>query len=175
VRVQRRPRNAFSPGLGTRVRNPPFTDARPCRKGSDWFALSRRVFDDLMDEIRRAPELVEHYRHTFCPTESFFHTLLLPRWNDTNAGHSLHCIRFVGERPHPETVTASELDRVITSRAFFARKFDPADRALLDRIDAELLDRSAAGPTDPRQEAGPGEALDTTAEEVDDGGRHVER
>ncbi len=139
VRVQRRPGNTFSPGIGVLTTATPFTAARPCRKGSDWFALSRVVFDDLLEQVAASPDLVEHYRRSYCPNESFFHTLLLPRWETANAGHNLHHLRFVGERAHPETVRDADFDELVASGAFFARKFDPADVALLDRIDCELL------------------------------------
>jgi hypothetical protein len=142
VRVQRRPNNVFSPGFGRRARTDPFTDARPCRKGSDWFALSRAAFDDLICQVHDSPDLVHHYRRTYCPNESIFHTLLLPRWGSTNAGHNLHYVRFVGERAHPETMSEEEWDLAVASGAFFARKFDPDDIGLLDQVDRSLLSRS---------------------------------
>lgn len=139
VRVQRRPANVFSPGIGTRVQRDPFTVERPCRKGSDWFLLSRPVFDDLLRESEASVDLLEHFRHSYCPNEAFFHTLLLPRWDHANAGHNLHYIRFVGDNAHPETVRDHDWAEVVGSGAFFARKFDASDGALLDRIDRELL------------------------------------
>jgi len=139
VRVQRRPDNAFSPGIGVRTTTSPFTAARPCRKGSDWFVLSRPVFDDLLRQVAASPDLVEHFHRAYCPNESFFHTLLLPEWEAANAGHNLHHLRFVGDRAHPETVRDADFDDLVTSGAYFARKFDPTDIALLDRIDCELL------------------------------------
>jgi hypothetical protein len=139
VRVQRRPDNVFSPGVGVRVRVTPFSPARPCRKGSAWFALSRPVFDDLLVQLRDSPDLVAHYRRTYCPDESLFHTLLLPRWEAHNAGHNLHYLRFAGARPHPELVTEADWDDLVASDAFFARKFDPAAVELLDRVDRSLL------------------------------------
>jgi hypothetical protein len=138
VRVQRRPDNVFSPGIGTPARSHPFTDARPCRKGSDWFALSRRVFDDLLVQLDGSADMVGHYRQTYCPNESLFHTLLLPDWEQDNAGHNLHYLRFIGEGAHPETITSDDWDAVVASRAFFARKFDPRDVALLDWVDRNL-------------------------------------
>jgi hypothetical protein len=139
VRVQRRPGNVFSPGIGTRVRHDPFTAARPCWKGSDWFLLSRRVFDDLLCESSSSAELVDDFRHSYCPNEAFFHTLLLPRWEHANAGHNLHHLRFIGASAHPETIDERDWPELVGSKAFFARKFDPSDIALLDRIDRELL------------------------------------
>jgi hypothetical protein len=45
----------------------------------------------------------------------------------------------VGTRPHPEVITESDWDALVGSGEFFARKFDPADTALVDRIDREVL------------------------------------
>jgi Core-2/I-Branching enzyme len=139
VRVQRRPENRFSPGLGVRDRKNPLTRERPCRIGSDWFAISRAVFDDLVEQIEGSPDLVEHFRHTYLPTEAFFHTLLLPRWATENAGHNLHYLRFMGANAHPEIVVEGDWYALVESGAYFARKFDATDVALLDRIDRELL------------------------------------
>jgi hypothetical protein len=139
VRVQRRPGNVFAPGVGLRARSTPFTEARPCRKGSDWFALSRAAFDDVVCTADGSSDLVEYFRHTYCPNEAFFHTVLLPRWDAVNAGHNLHYLQFVGERAHPETIQNRDWDALVGSGAFFARKFDASDVALLDRIDRELL------------------------------------
>ncbi len=138
VRVQRRP-GGFSPAIGVRVRRHPFTADRPCRKGSDWFAISRPVFDDLLDRAASAPTLVEYFRHTYLPTESFFHTVLLPYWESDNADHNLHFRRFVPGHAHPEVLREADWDELVASHRFFARKFDPPDVAVVDRIDRDLL------------------------------------
>jgi hypothetical protein len=138
LRLQRRPRG-FSPGLGVAVRRHPFTPERPCRKGADWFAMSRPVFDDLVGEIRGAPELLAWFRRTYIPTESFLHTLLLPTWEPMNAGTNLQFVRFGPNRAHPDVLTRDDWHDLVASGEFFARKFDPADQDLLDRIDSELL------------------------------------
>ncbi len=138
VRVQRRPRG-FSPAVGIRTRRHPFTPERPCLKGSDWFTISRPVVDDLLDHVRREPALVEYFRHTYCPNESFFHTVLLPEWEAKNAGSNLQYHRFAPNRAHPDVITEADRDELVASRAFFARKFDPEDTAVVDRIDRELL------------------------------------
>ncbi len=96
------------------------------------------MFDDLLAGLQHSPALVAHYRQTYCPNESIFHTLLLPRV-PRNGGHNLHYVRFVGDRPHPELMTQADWDDLVKSRAFFARKFDPHDVALLNRVDQILL------------------------------------
>jgi hypothetical protein len=138
VWVQPRPRG-FSPGFGRRVRTHPFTAERPCRKGSDWFALARPVYDDLVAQLVAERALVEHFRHTYHPNESVFHTLLLPRWEAANAGHNLHFRRFLPGRLHPELLRDADWDAMAASGRFFARKIDPADGTLCDRVDRELL------------------------------------
>jgi hypothetical protein len=141
VRIQRRPRG-FSPGVGVAVREGPFTPERPCRKGSDWFVMSRAVYDDLLLETRRSPDLLAYFRRTYIPTESYVHTILLPKWETTNAGSNLHFVRFTPNGAHPDTLTADDWDELVESGDFFARKFDARAAALVDRIDRELLDKS---------------------------------
>ena len=140
VWVQRRPR-AGAPGIGRRIRRHPFSATRPCRTGSDWFALARPVYDDLLAQLAAEPALVEHFRRTFCPNEALFHTLVLPRWEHANAGHNLHHRHMGPTEPHPTVLRDADWDAMVASGRFLARKFDPADRRLLDRIDHELLGR----------------------------------
>jgi hypothetical protein len=136
--IQRRPRG-FSPGLGVAVSEHPFSAQRPCRKGSDWFALSRAVYDDLLHETRRSPELLAYFRRTYMPTEAYLHTLLLSKWGQENAGSNLHFARFTPTGAHPDTLTDDDFDELVGSREFFARKFDAGAAGLADRIDRERL------------------------------------
>jgi hypothetical protein len=138
LRMQRRPRG-FSPGVGVVVRQPPFTPERPCRKGSDWYAMSRAVFDDLLHETRQSPDLLAYFRRTYIPTESYIHTALLPKWEPMNADVNLHFVRFAPTSPHPDTLTKDDWDDFVNGGEFFARKFDPGATDLVDRIDRELL------------------------------------
>jgi Core-2/I-Branching enzyme len=137
VRVQRRTRG-FSPAIAFRARHHPFAPTRPCRKGADWFVLSRPVFEGLQARTRAAPELVRYFRRTYIPTESFFHTVLLPTWESQNAGTNLHHRRFSGG-PHPDVLTEDDFAELRTSGQFFARKFDSSSAGLLNRIDRKLL------------------------------------
>jgi hypothetical protein len=123
-----------------RVRRAPFTAAMPCRKGSDWFALAREVYDDLVQRVEGAPELVEYFRHSYCPNEAFFHTLLLPHWAERNAGVNLHYLRFDGTAAHPDVLTDDDWDAICSSGRYFARKFDGSSGPLLDRLDSQALE-----------------------------------
>ena len=138
--VRRRPA-PHAPGLAVRVRRHPFTAERPCRKGPDWFAFSRPVFDDLVASVARESALVRHFAHTYCPTEALFQTLLWPRWGDRNAGHNLHHTRFVPGSANPRVLALDDWDELVSSDRFFARKFDSTSDEVLARIDRELLGR----------------------------------
>ena len=138
LRVQRRPRG-FAPGLGVAAREHPFSDARPCRKGSDWFALSRPVFDDLMQRdagVGRAGRVLPPHVHP--------DRVVRPHAFASEVGADEQriepAVRAVPSQPaHPDTLTDDDWDDLVGSAEFFARKFDPEDLELLDRIDRELL------------------------------------
>jgi len=101
--------------------------------------MSRDVVDDLLGKVDAFPEIVEHFRHTYLRTDSFFHTLMLCDHEERNAGSNLHYLRFAPGSPHPGVLAEDDWDEFSTSGAFFARKFDAADAELLDRIDGQLL------------------------------------
>jgi hypothetical protein len=136
VRVQRRPAN-LAPGFAMRARHHPFTPNLPCRKGSDWFALSRPVFDRLNQLVQQRPDLVHYFSRTYIPTESFFHTILFPEWEDRNAGTNLHYRVMAGDGARPKLLDENDLDAMIASGKYFARKF-ARDSPVLDALDRQL-------------------------------------
>lgn len=138
LRVQYRPAG-MPPGIGSRAQRTPFSIEMPCRKGGDWFALSRPVFDDLLNMCRTHPEITAYFFKTFIPTEAFFHTVLLPKWERSNGGRRLHFRRGSGARAL--LLDDSDLKAMRESGAFFARKFAP-DAPVLDTIDELVSDCS---------------------------------
>jgi hypothetical protein len=104
----------------------------PLYHGSDWFTLSRRAVDALLEA---PPAVVDHFLHTIVPTEAFAHTVLANanlRLVDDNHRH----FRFDGAAANPRVLTTGDLDAVLASGADFARKFD--DPAVLDELDRRL-------------------------------------
>ena len=76
----------------------------------------------------------EGYFHTvICNTEEFRHTAI---------SHDLHYIAWdTPPKQHPISLTTKDFDKMVKSKALFARKF-AKDDPVLDKIDKELLGRT---------------------------------
>ena len=138
-------------GQGTRVgvrrRRVPFSPEWPCRAGSQWFALSARALEGVCAFAQRRPDVVAHYRRTIIPDESFFVTVV---GNDPDlrpAGPSPTYAPIDGS--HAALLQLSDLDAVVASGRFFARKVESvASAALLDALDERIAGGGAPEPAD---------------------------
>ena len=45
--------------------------------GSDWFSLSHKCVTEVLDFTRENPSFVRFFKYTHCPSELFFHTIIL--------------------------------------------------------------------------------------------------
>ena len=144
-----RPRYRDNPAkLGLRRWRTPFTAARPCFAGWLWLNINARALERVLEFARTHPDYVAYYRHTYCPDESFFHTILA---NEPDLKIKNTPLRHVSweERPHPShprvIVTGASFEAALASGMPFARKFDATtDSACLDLLDARI-----AGETSP--------------------------
>jgi hypothetical protein len=135
--VRRMPRGTPN-HVGLRARRTPFDGGVQCLKGADWFTASARAVTRLLDAWREDRALVEHYRRTMSPGESFFHTVLL---NPPELPACLDNRRYwVWENlPHPNVLQVKDLDQMLSSGQHFARKFDvDIDSTVLDELDRHL-------------------------------------
>lgn len=122
--------------LGVRRLRAPFCPSRPCRVGSQWFNLSRRGVERILDHAGEHSAIARHYRRTIIADESLFQTVICA---DPELAVRLDNARYQiwadTESPlHPDTLTIDRLDEILTCGKHFARKFD-------DQIDSEVLDR----------------------------------
>ena len=116
----------------------PVDAARPCRYGADQFALARPLVEELVRSAASERPLLAHFRRTFIPTESWFHTVLGHRAGELEQQVRLHFARFDGTA-HPRILGIADLAELAASPSYFARKVDASSAPLLDRIDVELL------------------------------------
>jgi hypothetical protein len=116
----------------------------PLYASADWLTLGRRA----RAAVRAAaadPRLTRYFRRVAVPSESFFASTLL---GDSSLRVERDHRRFAPfsspGAAHPDTLTSADLDRILASRADFARKFDSdLDARVLDLLDEHR--RSARG------------------------------
>jgi len=119
----------------------PFGKDLVCHKGSDRFTLSRRAVEYLLRFGQKHPDILEHYRRTFLPSESYFQTVLCNAKTLRVCNDDRRYIRWDhGATAHPLTSTVEHLADLAESGKDFARKFDATvDAAVLDRLDEIVL------------------------------------
>jgi hypothetical protein len=122
------------PYLHRRRWRTPFGEGFTLHKGSDLFALSGRAAASLGKADRR---ILRYYSHTRIPSESYVHTVLRNDSDLRNWAGMLHYARW-HDSPHPVLLTEADIDVMLQSGRWFARKFREND-PVLDRLD-RLLD-----------------------------------
>lgn len=126
--------------VGVRASASPFSPSFVCHRGSDWFSLSRDAVVALGRFSVERPDVLDYYRRTLIPTESFVQTVLA---NDPSLRLSASPNRYsIWDEPNmtaPRVLRSSDLDTLIGSGMDFARKFDEdVDRDVLDVLDRRV-------------------------------------
>jgi hypothetical protein len=137
--------------FGLKRRTSPLPPGMVFYKGSQWWALSEPCIRAVQTFAREHPEVLNWYRRTIIPDESFFQTVL---YNDPRFSFVNNDFRFIRWDDHaaesPATLSSRDLTAIAASPAFFARKFDMTrDPAVLDEIDRTLLSPVDATPLPP--------------------------
>lgn len=109
--------------------------------GSNWTILNRDfcnylIYDDFSYKLQ------SYFKHTYIPDESFFQTALMssPFKNSLINDHK----RYIVMNPennaaHPYIWTIKDIDHILSSNAFFSRKFDvDIDRKVIDVLCEEI-------------------------------------
>lgn len=107
---------------------------------SQWMTLSAQHVRYVLDFSRTHPDVVRFFRHTWGPDEYFFQTILYsgPHRNELVAD-GLRYVDWSEGKPSPKTLDTNDLDALLQSEKFFARKFNPSvDAQVLDRLDDAL-------------------------------------
>jgi hypothetical protein len=131
---------ALPPKVGLRARNPPFSAEFPCWVNDSWFALSRTAVEAVCTYLAENPRFAEYYEHTVIPVESATATIVCNDPRLTVRNEALHHIRWSAPKTgRPDLLRVTDLDELAASGRPFARKFDPADTAVLDTLDERIL------------------------------------
>ena len=128
--------------IGFRAKSNPFHKNFICYGGSYFHTISSNCVQFLFDFSKQNPALVNYYKKTCVPVESFIQTVLV------NSGLFNFCNdykRFIdfprGELGSPCILTFADYQLVVKDDIHFARKFDMMqDRKILDMLDARILE-----------------------------------
>lgn len=128
-----------------------FIDGMTPYHGSQWWSLTGRCVEYLLNSVASDRELVNYYRYTKFPDEQFFQTIIMNSefasnvvnnnlryidWSDINWPE----IDWTDNRPHPKTLLQKDFRKLKYTEKLFARKFDEnIDPVVLDMIDKLLL------------------------------------
>jgi hypothetical protein len=129
--------------LGVPALRSPFGPQLACRYGPDWFTLSRVAVEVVNRFLRSRPDVLNYYRRTLHPTESFVHTALASDSSLRLSGDSRRYSAWDAPgMTGPRVLGLGDLDALLASGGDFARKFDETiDRAVLDEIDRRVHSR----------------------------------
>lgn len=100
--------------------------------GSQWICLSEKTLKWIDDYLEEHPEYYTFYRNTNCPDESFFHTLVMNSPYAKCRRDHLYYIDWSQGGNSPKLLTCDDLDKIIGSGKYMARKFDA-------NVDSEVL------------------------------------
>jgi hypothetical protein len=119
-------------------RRPPFRDGLGLFIGDMWPNLSAAAMEHVRSQRERWPVVERYLARCQAPDEALLPTLLL---NDADhldvVNDRKRFIRWTPGSAHPKVLTSADLDDVLASGDFFARKVDSANGAeLLDQLDA---------------------------------------
>ncbi|KAJ4849201.1 Beta-glucuronosyltransferase GlcAT14A [Turnera subulata] len=113
--------------------------------GSAWVMLTRTFLEYCIMGWENLPRtLLMYYSNFISSPEGYFHTIICnnEQFRSTAISHDLHYIAWdTPPKQHPISLTIKDFDKMVKSKAPFARKFARED-PVLDRIDKELLGRT---------------------------------
>ncbi|KAL0675314.1 hypothetical protein Bca4012_003295 [Brassica carinata] len=113
--------------------------------GSAWVVLTRSFLEYSILGWDNFPRTILMYYTNFVSSpEGYFHTVICntEEFKSTAIGHDLHYISWdYPPKQHPNSLSMKDFDKMVKSKAPFARKFHKDD-PVLDKIDKELLGRT---------------------------------
>ncbi|EXB62287.1 Xylosyltransferase 1 [Morus notabilis] len=113
--------------------------------GSAWVMLTRQFVEYCIwgwDNLPRT--ILMYYTNFISSPEGYFHTVICntQEFRHTAISHDLHFIAWDNPpKQHPISLSMKDFDKMVKSKAPFARKF-AKDDPVLDKIDRELLGRT---------------------------------
>jgi hypothetical protein len=121
--------------------------------GSTWWALSREACVYIRDFVENERQIVSFFKHTVCPDESFFQTVIGNSAHNSNIQRNLTYADWSGGGDSPAYLTEQHIDffgateHVLVDDVYgagevlFARKFSDEDEDVVMRLDQLISER----------------------------------
>ncbi len=154
---------AFST-IAVRRRETIFDDEFICYGGMFWCALKIECLRYLRTFMNEHPDIVAYFRGMAGPDEVFMQTVLINSGRFKFDPHGTHYMDWTNSRNnHPKILGQEDLEMMLASGAFWARKFDASsDSAVLDSLDHHVRGTATIG--DMGLSVGDGKVLSETLE-----------
>lgn len=113
--------------------------------GSAWWSISRSGVQYVIDQLDQAPEIMVRLKHTHCPEEILFQTVLMNSpYKSSIIGNTMTLVLWEYRNGNsPATLDQSDLPKVLRSKKLFARRFEyPASIELVKLIEKEVFQTS---------------------------------
>ena len=122
--------------LGTYRGSTPFNPAFRCFAGSYWHTISAFASHYLLQFLEERPEVLEYFRHTLIPDESFVQTVLANAPGLHLKNDNLRLIDMTRSRHgRPKVFDESDLPEIVSSGKFFVRKVTLESTSMLEKLD----------------------------------------
>lgn len=133
--------SSYQLSLGIRAFSNPFSKDFICYGGSYFKILSKKCISYLYDFLKDDEDLINYYKKTRNPDESFVQTILVNSSLFNLCKDYKFYIDWTGSRHgHPQTLTVKDYPTILKRDVYFARKFDIArDSIVLDMLDSRVL------------------------------------
>ena len=115
----------------------PFGAAFKCYYGDQWFTANRKAAEILLNPTDEHLQLRRHLRSRIVADECYYHSVLGNAHGLKISKATRRFSEWLGGGAHPQILGLSDLPAIISSKAHFARKFEP-NSPVLDEIDKML-------------------------------------
>lgn len=126
--------------LGIKRKQPSYISAYS--GGGTWWSISRQAIVEILDFQKAHPDFIRRFKHTYCPEEIFFQTILNhSALRENLMPEDLRYIDWnVAGGKFPPVLDESYLQKIFQTKKFFARKFDSAISEKLRKRLEEIVD-----------------------------------
>lgn len=103
--------------------------------GSSWWCLNDAMVQWIYNFLDEHPEYIKLFKHSLCPDECFFQTLVMDSPFASSVKPYLHYIKWEKGKSSPKTLTESDYQEMVNSSKLMARKFDiDVDKEIINKL-----------------------------------------